>query len=203
MTSYKLNLVNKANAAWFMYVYQALQNPALGFLSPVWQCSPFMIAPNVNFTFEWATNYIFVWGNVGIIKPGVVFSPNEMLAADLQTANVTNFSASPEPRFSSPVKGSQPGTLAISIDGTVPGDTFSVGIGMGDSATFVMPAAPNQTVTITPPPALWIAADTNVQVGTIIDTSAVKRSFQVTFPPDIFEVTCTLDKNDLWSQASG
>jgi hypothetical protein len=34
------------------------------------------------------------------------------------------------------------------------------------------------------------------------DTSAVKQNFQVIFPPNVFEVTCTLDKNNKWSQAS-
>jgi hypothetical protein len=200
--TYKLTLVNQSETAWFMYVYQAPREQASGFLCPVWLCSPFMIAPSVNYSFEWAPDYIFVWGAVGVIEPGVVFSANETLLADLQTANSTNFSVDPEPRFSPPGTGSPPGSLTISIGSTVPGDTFSIGIGMGDSSTFVLPAAPNFRSTFTPAPTFWIAAGTNVQAGTILDTSAVKQNFQVTFPPNVFAVTCTLDKNNKWSQAS-
>jgi hypothetical protein len=202
VTTYKLTLINQSETAWFMYAYQAPQQQASGFLCPVWMCSPFMIAPNVNCTFEWTTDYIFVWGAVGVIAPGVVFSANETLPADLQTANSTNFSVIPEPQFSLPGKGSPPGSLTISVGSSVPGDTFSIGIGMGDSATLVLPAASNRNYTITPAPTYWIAAGTNVQAGTILDASAVKQNFQVTFPPNIFAVTCTLDKNCKWSQAS-
>jgi hypothetical protein len=201
MTTYKLTLVNQSETAWFMYAYQAPQQQASGFLCPVWLCSPFMIAPNVNCTFEWTTDYIFVWGAVGVIEPGVVFSANETLPADLQAANSTNFSVDPEPHFTPPGKGSPPGSLTISVSSSVPGDTFSIGIGMGDSTTFVLPAASNRNYTITPAPTYWIAAGTNVQAGTILNAPAVKQNFQVTFPPNVFEVTCTLDKNNKWSQA--
>jgi rhizosphere induced protein len=200
VTTYKLTLVNQSETAWCLFAYQAPQQQASGFLCPVWLCSPFMAAPNVNCTFEWTTDYIFVWGDVGIIEPGVVFSANETLPADLQTANSTNFSMDPEPHFSPSGKGSPPGSLMISVGSAVPGNTFSIGIGMGDSSTLVLPAVSNRNYTITPAPALWIAAGTNVQVGTILDTSAVKQNSQVTFPPN--EVTCTLDKNNKWSQAS-
>jgi hypothetical protein len=200
--TYKLTLVNQSEAAWFMYVYQGPREQAPDFLCPVWLCSPFMIAPNVNCSFAWTPDYIFVWGNVGVIEPGIVFSANETLPADLQAANSTNFSVDPEPHFSPPEKGQSPGSLTISVGSTVPGDTFSIGIGMGDSSTYVLPAAANRIYTITPSPTFWIAAGTNVQVGTILDTSAVKQNFQVIFPPNVFEVTCTLDKNNKWSQAS-
>ena len=200
MTTYKLTLINQSETAWCLYAYQAPREQASGFLCPVWLCSPFMIAPNVNWTFEWTTNYIFVWGAVGVSEPGVVFSANETLPADLQTANSTNFSVNPEPHFSPAGTASPPGSFTISI-GSIPGDTFSVGIGMGDSSTFVLPAASNFNYAIAPMSVLWIAAGTNVQAGTILDASAVKQNFQVTFPPNVFEVTCTLDKNNKWSQA--
>jgi hypothetical protein len=202
MTTYKLTLINQSEAAWFFYAYQAPGGQTPGFLCPVWICSPFMIAPNVNYSFEWAPNYIFVWGAVGVIAPGVVFLANETLPADLQTANSTNFSVEPEPQFSPPGKGSQPGSLAINVGGSVPADTFSIGIGMGESATLVLPAVSNRSYTIAPAPTLWIAAGTNVEAGMILDTSAVEQNFQVTFPPNIFKVTCTLNKNSRWSQAS-
>ena len=195
------DLVNQSETAWFLYAYQAPQQAGVGFSLSGLVVRPVHGRPNVNCTFEWTTDYIFVWGDVGIIEPGVVFSANETLPADLQTANSTTFSVDPEPHFSPSGKGSPPGSLMISVGNAVPGNTFSIGIGMGDSSTLVFPAVSNRNYTITPGPALWIAAGTNVQIGAILDASAVKQNFQVTFPPNIFEVTCTLVKNNKGSQA--
>ncbi|KRR23835.1 hypothetical protein CQ14_22645 [Bradyrhizobium lablabi] len=202
MTTYKLKLVNQSEAPWFLYVYQGPREPSQGVLCPIWLCSPFMIAPTVNYSFKWTPTDIFAWGAVGIIEPGVVFSANQILAADLETANSTNFSMDPAPHFTTPEKGQSPGSLTIKAGSTVPADTFSIGIGMSDSATYVLPAVPNRIYMIKPSPTIWIAAGTDVEVGMIIDTSAVKQNFHVIFPPNVFEVTCTLDKNNKWSQAS-
>src|SRR5664279_3456362 len=111
---------------------------------------------------------------------------------------VATFATAPGPNMSPAVPGSPQGTMVINDAATVPNNTFSVGIGMGDAGTFVTTAGPNllHTFNPAPNPAYWIAAGTNVQVGTILDIATITRNLQVTFPTNVCNVTCVLGSNN-------
>ncbi len=201
---YSVKLTNKSASAWMFYVYQQMPNEQSANMSSlVWFCSPFMIVPGASITFEWTIDYNFVWGASGAISPGATFSAGEFIPADLLSANSTNFSLEPGPNLSPAVAGNPPGSLSINDADTIPNNTFLVGIGMGDVGTFVTPAGPNLRYTFTPdtPPKYWIAAGTNVQVGTILDVATVTQNLQVIFPVNVYAVTCTLGANNQWTQS--
>jgi hypothetical protein len=185
------------------YVFQQLPNgQSASVFSLAWFCSPFVMVPNTNVTFEWTVDYDFVWGTSGAISPGITFSAGGFIPANPQSANTTTFSLAPGPNLSSAAPGSPPGSMVISDAGTIPNNAFLVGIGMGEVPTIVTPAGPNlrHTITVASPPKYWIAAGTNVQVGTLLDVTKITQSLQVTFPVNVYAVTCTLGADNQWTQ---
>jgi hypothetical protein len=202
-TPYSLKLVNQSADPWVFYVYQQLPDEqSANVFSLAWFCSPYKITPTAEITFTWSIDYTFVWGNTGTIQPGVTFSAGQTIPADPQSANTTTFSLTQGPNLSQAVSGTPQGSLVITDASTVPSNTFSVGIGMGDAGTFVTAAGPNLIHTFTPTPTYWIAAGTNVQVGTILDITTVTQNLQVIFPVNVYDVTCVLGTNNQWTQTS-
>jgi len=202
-TPYSLTLQNQSANSWDFYVYQQLPNEqSADVFSLAWFCSPFQIVPTAGITFTWSIDYTFVWGAVGSIQPGVTFSASETIPADPQSTNSTIFSVTPGPNLSTAVPGTPQGSLIINDAATVPSNTFSVGIGMGDAGTFVTAAGPSLLHTFTPTPTYWIAAGTNVQVGTILDITTVTQNLQVIFPINVYDVTCVLGSNNKWTQSA-
>ncbi|MCL8485868.1 MULTISPECIES: protein rhiA [Bradyrhizobium] len=200
-TPYSLKLINNSASPWVFYVYQQLPNQqSANVFSLAWFASPYQIVPGANITFQWSIDYTFVWGQTGTIQPGVTFSAGQTIDADPASANTTTFSTSPGPNLSQAVAGQPQGSLVISDAANVPNNSFSVGIGMGSAGTFVTMAGPNLTHTFTPTPTYWIAAGTNVQVGTILDITTVTQNLQVKFPVNVYAVTCTLNSSNQWTQ---
>jgi len=199
-TPYSLTLINQSASPWTFYVYQQLPNQqSANVFSLAWFCSPFVIVPNAQITFQWTIDYTFVWGAVGTIQPGVVFSAGQTVDCDPAAANTTNFSTAPGPNLTIPVAGPPQGSLVIQDAANVPNNTFSVGIGMGNAGTFVTAAGPNLLHTFTPTPTYWIAAGTNVQIGTILNITTITQNLQVTFPVNVYAVSYTLGSDNVWS----
>ncbi len=188
---------------WTFYVYQQMPNQASSnVFSLAWFCSPYVITPGNQITFQWTIDYTFVWGNTGTIQPGVTFSAGGNRAADLVSANTTTFSTQPGPNLSVPAAGSPSGSLATTDASDVPNNVFSVGIGMGSAGTFITNAGMNLTHTFTPTPTYWIAAGTNVQVGTILQITTVTQNLQVIFPVGVYSVAYTLGGNNQWTRTA-
>jgi hypothetical protein len=199
---YSLTLVNNSASPWTFYVYQQLPNQqSANAFSLAWFCSPFMIVPGANIPFRWTIDPTFVWGATGQVRPGVVFSAIETIPADPASANTTTFSVTPGPNLSPAVAGPPQGSLVIKDAAAVPSNLFSVGIGMGDAGTFITQAGPNLTHTFASNPTYWIAAGTNIQVGTILDITTVMQNAQVNFPVNVFALTFTLGANNQWTQS--
>lgn len=203
-TPYSIKLVNQSAAPFKFYVYQQLPNQqSANVFSLAWFCSPYNIAPGNQITFMWDIQYGFVWGDSGVIQPGVTFNAGGNVSADPQGANSTTFSSSPNtgPNLSSPKPGQPQGSLIISDAANVPSNEFSVGVSMSGAGTFVTNAGPNLTHTFTPTPTYWIAAGSNVQVGTVMDITTVNQNTQVIFPPNVYSLTYALNSSNQWVPA--
>jgi rhizosphere induced protein len=197
---YNLTMRNRSGSAWNFYVYQQMPNQeSANVFSLAWFCSPFKIVSGNQISFQWTIDYTFVWGAVGTIQPGVTFSAAGQQQANLVSANTTKFDVSPGPFLSTPVAGPPQGSLVINNTAAVPNNTFSVGIGMGDAGTFVTAAGANLKSTFTPTPTYWIAAGTNVQVGTILDITTVTQNAQVIFPVNVYSADYTLSTLNTWA----
>ena len=103
------------------------------------------------------------------------------------------------PSFSNPVKGSPSGSLVISADNTIPNNKFSVGLSVGGSPAFVMSAGPNLVHKFAPTPTYFIAAGSEIKVGTILDVTTVNPTQQVIFPDNVYSLSYALGTDNRWT----
>lgn len=184
----------------FTWYQQLPDQESSNVFSLAWFASPFQIVPGAQITYEWGIDYTFVWGAVGLIQLGVTFSASQTIDADPVSANTTTFSTAPGPNLSPAVAGPPQGSLVITDAANVPNNTFSVGIGMGEAGTFITAAGLNLRHTFTPTPSYWIAAGTNVRIGTVLNIDTVTQNTEVIFPVNVYAVTYVLNSNNQWSQ---
>jgi hypothetical protein len=198
-TPYKLTLKNESAAAWTFYVYQKLPQPVADVFSLAWFASPFVIVPGNKISFEWQIDYNFVWGATGVVMPGVTFDASGEILADPAGDNTTTFSTQPGPNLSAAVQAPPSGSLVINDASNVPNNTFSVGIGMSGTGTYVVQAGPNLKHTFTPTPSYWVAAGSNVKVGTVLNIQTITQTAEAKFPVNVFSLTGTLDQSNKWT----
>lgn len=199
-TSYSLTLKNESSAPWTFYVYQKAPQQSNDLFSLAWFASPFVIRVGSRITFDWQISYNFVWAATGIVMPGVTFNAGGELDADPDGPNTTTFSAPPRsgPGLSPVTKAPPSGSLVINDADDVPNNTYSVGIGMSGTGTFVVQAGTSLKHQFTPTPSYWIAAGTNVNVGTVLNIQTVNQTKEVKFPANVFTKTMTLNERNEW-----
>jgi len=197
-TPYSLTLKNASTQPWIFYVYQKLPAQSNNLFSLAWFASPYLITVGNRITFEWVVDYDFVWGATGAVRPGVTFNAGGEIGCDPVGANTTTFSTQPGPHLSAAVMAPPSGSLVIKEAADVPNNTFSVGIGMSGTGTHVVQASPNLTHQFTPTPSYWVAAGTDVKVGTVLDIRTVTQTAEVKFPVNVFTKTLTLNESNVW-----
>lgn len=197
---YTLTFKNNSTNAWTVAVYQT--DPALqattNALSLAWFAKAAATGTSIDFT--WTIDYNFVWMESGILKPGVVFKASQSPAADLNASNKINFTqmANGAFTFANQSAGQPSGSLLVQQDGTIPLNTASVGIGMSNAGTFVVPAQPNINITFSPHPQYWIAFG-NYQQGQVLDTAQITAPANVAFPINTYSMTAILDGSNKWT----
>ena len=195
-----MTLINNGNREWKFYVYQKDPNrrqPDVFCLA--WLVSPYLLRVDAQVEFQWSLDYVFVWNSTGKLKPGVTVVTSGKQECSPSGNNATTFKALPAPGLSEATHGSESGTLIIKDDGDVPADTFSVGIGMSGAGTFLQQAEPSLLHKFTPKPSYWVAAGLDVEVGTVLDIQTITPTAEVQFPPGIYSITATLNKDNTWS----
>lgn len=197
-TSYSLTLVNQSRDLCTFYVFQTLPDQSPEVFSLIWLASPFAIAPGQEFRFDWSTDDNFVWGPTGMLSPHIGFHANGTIPADPDAANTTTLTAVPALHLTDAIPGAEPGALTIKVDHTVRSDTYAVGIGMSGKGTFLVQAEPDLTHTFLPTPIYWIGAGPMVVAQTVLDTMTKDPIEEVSFPPDVYELTYTLNKSKQW-----
>lgn len=201
--SYELYFVNNSSMNGSACVYQ--QDPNIGVpnvMSLAWFAKA--ANPNTNLMFKWDTTYNFVWSQTGVLTPGVIFFASEKVVADLSQNNQIGFSYQNDAfTFQKPpTQGSQPGTIYINQDSTIPAQTASVGVGMSGSGTFAVQAQPNVLATFTPHPEYWITFGT-YQQGQVMDVGTITQTVKIDFPANIYKMTATLKPDNKWSVSQG
>jgi hypothetical protein len=195
---YLLTLKNQSAQPWTFYVYQRMPGQSNDVFSLAWFASPFVITPGNRISFEWQIDYNFVWGTTGTVIPGITFNAGGEIITSPDGSNTTTFSTKPGPNLSSAVKAPPAGSLVIKDADDVPNSTYSVGIGMSGTGTFVVQAGPNLTHQFTPTPSYWIAAGSEVKVGTVLNIQTVTRTTEVKFPVSVYSQTRTLNESNIW-----
>jgi hypothetical protein len=157
------------------------------------------VAPTTRGTFQWPVTFNFVWAETGVLAPGVVFSAGQFPPADLTTSNQISLTRSGGAyNFINQGPGSQPASLYITEDGTIPSAQAAVGIGMAGVGTFVVQAQPNTNLIFTPTPTYWIAFG-NAIVGQALNIVAISNPMQITFPPGVTSMSTVFQANNTWT----
>ncbi|MDN5797355.1 MAG: hypothetical protein L0H79_16585 [Intrasporangium sp.] len=198
-TPYSLTLKNESASDYTLYVFQKTPDQeTANIFSLAWFASPFVIVAGNQIQFDWSIDYSFVWGATGHLVPGVTFQASGVTDADPAGANTTGFSVAPGPHLTAATQGDPAGSLVISDSSDVPNDRFSVGIGMSGAGTFAVQAGPNLTHTFTPTPTYWIGAGSNISIGKVLEITTNNPVAQVTFPPNVYDLTYVLDQSNEW-----
>ena len=199
---YTLKFSNKSTQPWYFYVYQQHPEQNDDLFSLAWLVSETMIAQSKfdEFTqFTWEIDYSFVWGQTGVLKPGITFSSGGIVPCSPSGNNTTTFSEKNKtPELSIPIHEQHDG-LFINDDTDLPAGEFSVGIGMSDAGTFVTQAGPGLKHLFKVTPTYYVAAGKNIKVGDVLDIETVTANAKITFPPNKFNATATLNAENQWA----
>lgn len=198
-TNYSLTCKNNSSIAWTFYMYQKLPVQPSQIFSLAWLTSPYKIAPNSKIKFQWSIDYTFVWGNTGILQPGVTYDAGGSYPCSPNGSNLTNFNISDNtPQLTVPTPGGTSGSLTILEGSTFPNGIFSTGIGMSGQGTFAQQALTNTTQIYTPKPIYYIAAANSMQSGCVLEQT-VSQTGEVDYPMNIYDLTATFGDNQQWT----
>jgi len=162
--------------------------------------------PTTNIVFDWDVDYSFVWGETGVLIPGVTFSASQTWAADPVTANQIDLTFAGQPTLVTPpaftftnlTAAGTAGSLTIAQDGTIPMNLGSAGLAVSGSPAFVAPAQPNINLVFTPHPSYWITFG-NYTPGQVLDVESITNSAQIPFPPNVYTMYATCNADNSWS----
>lgn len=204
-TTYSLVVTNDSTQFQDICVYQKQADLGVpNAMSLAWLTAPAW--PGTTVTFTWSLNYNFVWGQTGVLKPGVTFSAQQSAPADPDDLNANQiqldyrngaFNFVPGSAAGSPELGS----LYIRELSTVPNDSATVGIGMSNAGTFVVQAQPNMNLVFTPHPEYWITAGTFTQ-GEVLDIESITNEAPVPYD-GTFTMNAELSATNLWTVKPG
>ncbi len=191
-TKYTINCTNNSNSDWFFFIYQRMTEQSDDVFSTAWLCSPYKIAPSSSIDFTWTIDYSFVWGETGELIPGVKFAASGSVDCNPDLKNETHFNLNDDaPQFTTPIQdSSSQGSLIINQASNVPSSTFTTGIGMSGSGTFVQQAQPNTKQIYIPETsgAYYIAAADKMQQGTILSPAIIGNE-EITQSAILLEIT--------------
>ena len=191
-TTYTLECINNSVADWVFYIYQKMPQQPRQVFSLAWFASPYKISPGSHIEFDWSIDYSFVWGNSGIVQPGVNYNAGGSKPCSLTGNNQTTFSLDDNaPQLSEPTTGGQAGSLTVNQAGNVPNLMFATGIGMSGQGTFVQQALQNAPQVYTPEPIYYVAAATQIQMGIVL-AQTITGAKEVKYPQSLYKLTATL-----------
>ncbi|MBD2757147.1 hypothetical protein [Spirosoma validum] len=148
--------------------------------------------------FRWQPEPCFVWGGPGELQGGDVFVPQQIVPADLTDQNqITLTYLNKTFNFIDQKPGSQPGSLFVSADGSIPSAVGSVGIGLAQRATFIVTAQPFMQYRFTPHLDYWCAFG-DYRTGQMIDWEQVANKAQIHFGVNLYDLYAILTKDNTW-----
>ncbi|HXO30201.1 MAG TPA: hypothetical protein VOA80_22835 [Thermoanaerobaculia bacterium] len=196
--TYTLTFVNHSTNQGDVCLYQA--DPGLGVpgaVSTAWMVKPSF--PGTETVFHWQTQYEFVWGEPGNLKPGATFVAMNRHGAEVGSSNLIAFDKRDGSYgFFDQGPGPDASRLVVQVRGGVSPGQVAVGIGMSGMAIYAVQAMPNMTYTFSPHPTYWIAFG-GFAPGEVLDTQKIHLPAQVSFPAGIFAMTAELTPDNSWT----
>ena len=199
MTQYSLTCINNSNLTGSFAVFQQPPSGVGNVFALAWLARP--AAPHAQVTFQWTLDLSFMWSNTGVLKPGVVFRPSQVVAAHPESHNFIRLAtdAHGKTHFTPAHSDGPVGSFTIEQGPNVkPG--HAVGVGMSGSGTFALQAVPNTTAGFTPHPEYWVTFG-QYAPGQVLDIGTITNTVEVTYPDSIASRTVTLQPNGILSGA--
>jgi rhizosphere induced protein len=199
---YSLKCINSSTQNWTFYIYQRMAEQSNnGIYSLVWMISPYKVGPSAFITFVWSLDYSFFWFDTGSLQQGIVPLMGGSISATLNSNNSTTFNITNNtPGFSIPTAGSPSNQFLIMGGNSIPNSTFSTGIGISNSATFLMQTYVNTPQTFNANQSIYVAATTTqIQVTETLNQNTINNTTMVTFPINTYNLTATLGEDNLWT----
>jgi hypothetical protein len=166
-----------------------------------WFAKP--VADGADCDFTWALTYDFVWRETGHLASDIAFESQEIVPADLAKSNHIALSCHDGVfAFGKPGGGDPHGSLVIVCDSTIPPNEVQLGVGMAGAPVFLVSAQPNMSYNFTPHPEYWITAG-QFTAGQVLDIASLVSPVQVQDPPNVHEMTATLDGSGKWTVQQG
>jgi hypothetical protein len=197
-TQYSLTFSNASGKPGSACVYQTdAYNNDPGRMSLAWLCE--FSYPLTIVHFRWETNYSFVWGTTGQLRPGMIFGASQTWDADLSTGNQVSFGyRSDSYEFYDQTAGAPYGSLSIKQDGNIWSKDAAVGIGMSGSGAFVQQAESDTLLTFNPQPRYWIAFGDYTK-GKVLDVEQISNPVEIYFPSGITSMRAVLNQDNTWT----
>lgn len=152
--------------------------------------------PGTWVNFDWTVDFNFVWGQNGVLKPGVKYEAGQVVPADLSNNNqVTLTYPNGGFMFGPTGRGPLVGSLFIGQGDDVPGagsvGQGSVGIGMAGSGTFVTGTQPTGAggVQFEISPVYWVAFG-SYEEGTVVTEDILTFPTELAFPTGMLHAEC-------------
>jgi hypothetical protein len=160
---------------------------------------------NGRITFDWSSEYSFVWYNSGKIMPGVRYHASETMLADPEDANSNRaylewFEGKTYRFHPDRKKANEPidGGLIVTCAPSLPDRDASVGIAIGGSPAMIVPAGPRLDFTFLPHPTYWIAFG-KFDKGEVLDLNTMTNIQKVEFASNQFEKEVILNPDNTWT----
>lgn len=200
--NYTLRFKNRSGSQHDFLCYQQGINVNTPYVYTLaWFAKP--VANGVDVDFMWTIDYSFVWSEQGTLKPGITFKAQQVIPADLTSANLVTFTDIEDAfQFGTPNASGAAGSLTIDCDSTIAKGAAMVGMGLSGQGTHVVPAEPNFAAVFSVHPEYWISFGSFVP-GQVVDTQTMVNSEQVDFPVNVYGMTATLDSGNNWTLAQG
>lgn len=185
--NYSVECTNKSNQAKHIYFYQRLENQLDKTASLVWAVTEFKLDKDASFHFTWEEVLNFIWQGSGLIQPGVTLEYQGITAAEIySTIDFTYLENTPTfcCTDSSTFEG-----FEINIRNNIPQNTFGIGIGMSNEATFLEQAFPSHTAKFSYNSSIWIAFGNSIKKGMILPSTCKDPTYEVTFPKNVYSIS--------------
>lgn len=197
-----LNVINNSSSTISACLYQQPQNQLPGLYPVVWLSAP--LYPGMRRTFAWSNNdYSFVWAQTGLLMPGIIFFPSQLIAANIGDQITFNVNGSGGyAQFGSPTP-SPSNNLTINDGANFNLLQYAVGVGLSGSAVYVAQAQPNMAYQFTPASNKIFLFAGNCQTGEVLmNTQTISNAALITYAGQT-QATATLQMNGMWNVTMG
>lgn len=191
---YSIKVLNNTEQNGNFCLYQKGQNPQETSLA--WLIE--RAVPHGGASFIWNLNYSFVQAETGIITPGVVFRPAQVVPANLDSQNNMTLTEQDGRPMLTDLRSEIPNMLTILPDQTIQPNRVAAGIGVNGSPILVTQAIPNITLAFQPQTRYRLAFG-NFTKGEVLDTQRIVNYVEIDFTPGIYNYNATYNPNGTWT----